>query len=83
LAWWTQSYILYFEETDFCVAAATNLAWMACFAVWPLRRIVQRKPRTDPPRLQLDFLCNSAVLHTSMPGNRMREASRRDNSASV
>jgi hypothetical protein len=55
---------------------------MTCFAVWQIRRIVQQKPRTDPPRMLLDFFLNSALLHTSMPGNRMLGPAPRDNSAS-
>ena len=35
---------------------ATNLIWLAGFASWRLRRRLQRKPDTDPPRMMSDFL---------------------------
>lgn len=57
-------------------AAITDLAWMVCFSLWQLRRVLQRRPRIDPPYLLWDFLRHSALLHTSMPGNRMLAALR-------
>ena len=62
-------------------AATTDLAWIVCHSLWQVRRVMQRKPRTDPPYLLLDFMRNSALLHTSMPGNRMLTDTARDNSA--
>lgn len=81
-AYWFESRRRYWiKQHGWAYAAATDLAWMACFALWQIRRIAQRKPRTDPPRMLLDFFLNSALLHTSMPGNRMLDRSPRDNSS--
>jgi N-acetylglucosaminyl-diphospho-decaprenol L-rhamnosyltransferase len=33
-----------------------DVAWVTGFALWRLRRFVQRKPDTDPPHLLWDFL---------------------------
>jgi N-acetylglucosaminyl-diphospho-decaprenol L-rhamnosyltransferase len=33
-----------------------DVAWVAGFSLWRLRRLVQRKPDTDPPHLLTDFL---------------------------
>src|SRR5207302_1812966 len=49
-----EKYFMYFEEVDFCLAANR--------AVWRLRRFVQRKQDTDPPRLLLDSLAHSVFL---------------------
>ena len=81
-AYWFESRRRYWiKQHGWWYAAATDLAWMTCFSVWQLRRIVQKKPRTDPPHMLRDFLRNSALLHRSMPGNRMLDRSPRDNSA--
>jgi N-acetylglucosaminyl-diphospho-decaprenol L-rhamnosyltransferase len=50
-------------------AAATDLAWMLGFMTWRLRRVLQRKPDTDPPRMLGDLAANSALLHSGLPGN--------------
>jgi GT2 family glycosyltransferase len=42
-------------------AAAAHLAWAAGFALWRLRRRVQRKPDDDPPCLLWDFLRHNAA----------------------
>lgn len=81
-AYWFESRRRYWmRQHGWWYAAATDLAWMACFGLWQLRRILQRKPRTDPPHMLFDFARNSALLHTSTPGNRMLETLPRDNSA--
>ncbi len=43
-------------------AALTDFVWTLGFTVWQLRRMVQRKPDTDPPYLLLDTLRNSVFL---------------------
>jgi N-acetylglucosaminyl-diphospho-decaprenol L-rhamnosyltransferase len=43
-------------------AILTEAAWASGFALWRLRRAVQRKPDTDPPQLLSDFLLNSVLL---------------------
>lgn len=43
-------------------AVLTELIWASSFALWRLRRAIQRKPDTDPPQLLSDFLLNSALL---------------------
>ena len=50
-------------------AAATDLVWAVCFSIRKLRTMVQGKPRSEPPFYLRDFLCNSALLHTTMPVN--------------
>lgn len=80
--YWFESRRRYWiKQHGWAYAAVTDLAWMSCFLVWQLRRVLQRKPRTDPPHMLFDFARNSALLHISMPGNRMLASSPRDNSA--
>lgn len=43
-------------------AALADLAWSIGFGLWRLRRLVQRKPDTDPPYLLVDSLRNSVFL---------------------
>lgn len=51
-------------------AALTDLMWLAGFPLWRLRRALQRKPDSDPPRLFRDFLRNSALLRLELPSSR-------------
>jgi N-acetylglucosaminyl-diphospho-decaprenol L-rhamnosyltransferase len=81
-AYWFESRRRYWiKQHGWCYAALTDLAWVLCFGLWQVRRVLQRKPRVDPPRMLIDFVRNSALLHTSMPGNRMLAPHARDNSA--
>ncbi len=43
-------------------AAITDATWVFGFILWRWRRVVQRKPDTDPPKLLGDFLLNSVFL---------------------
>ncbi|NJO39598.1 MAG: glycosyltransferase family 2 protein [Cyanobacteria bacterium CRU_2_1] len=43
-------------------AILTEIAWASGFVVWRLRRVIQRKPDTDPPNLLKDFLLNSVLV---------------------
>jgi N-acetylglucosaminyl-diphospho-decaprenol L-rhamnosyltransferase len=80
--YWFESRRRYWiKQHGWCYAALTDLAWTLCFSLWQVRRVLQRKPRVDPPRMLGDFVRNSALLHTSMPGNRMLAPHARDNSA--
>ena len=40
-------------------AAAADAAWIAGYCLWTVRRLVQRRPNPDPPRLFRDFLRHS------------------------
>lgn len=51
-------------------AALTDLLWLVGFPLWRIRRALQRKPDSDPPRLFRDFLRNSALLRFGMPSSR-------------
>lgn len=46
-------------------AALTDFVWSLGFTIWKLRRVVQRKPDTDPPFLLLDTLRNSVFIKGS------------------
>lgn len=37
----------------------TDTAWILGYAAWSIRRIIQRKPHTDPPHLLWDFIRHS------------------------
>jgi GT2 family glycosyltransferase len=50
-------------------AAAADALWMASHLLWRARRVLQRKPDTDPPSLWRDFLRNSAIVRAGLPEN--------------
>jgi N-acetylglucosaminyl-diphospho-decaprenol L-rhamnosyltransferase len=43
-------------------AAIADLVWMVAFALWRGRRLLQRKPDPDPPRMLQDFWLNSVFF---------------------
>ena len=43
-------------------AALADHAWASGFALWRLRRVIQRKPDNDPPKVFGDFLRNSVLF---------------------
>jgi len=47
--------------------AIVDIVWFIAFALWRIRRIVQRKPDSDPPYLLRDFLKNSAIFRNDLP----------------
>lgn len=50
------------KNHGFLYAAFTDLAWSLGYALWSIRRVLQRKPNTDPPYLFLDSLRNSVIF---------------------
>src|SRR5262249_8200317 len=55
--YWLASRRRYFRKNHGpAYALSADLAWAAAFALWRLRRRVQRKPDTDPPHLPWDFV---------------------------
>jgi N-acetylglucosaminyl-diphospho-decaprenol L-rhamnosyltransferase len=61
--YWFNSRRRYFTKNHgIFYAALADLAWTVGFVLWRLRRVVQRKPDTDPPKFLEDFLRNSVFL---------------------
>jgi N-acetylglucosaminyl-diphospho-decaprenol L-rhamnosyltransferase len=61
-AYWFESRRRYFVKNHGRLyAACADLLWMAAYSLWRLRRLVQRKPDTDPPRKLADFFRHSAL----------------------
>jgi GT2 family glycosyltransferase len=55
--YWFESRRRYFVKNHGRLYALfCDVAWMAGFALWRVRRVVQRKPDTDPPHMLFDFL---------------------------
>ncbi|MCU0523522.1 MAG: glycosyltransferase family 2 protein [Elainella sp. Prado103] len=48
-------------------AAIADAIWMVAFLLWRGRRVIQRKPDTDPPQLLQDFFANSAIFKAGVP----------------
>lgn len=53
----------FLQNYGWLYAASADALWIAGFALWRVRRIVQRKPDTDPPHLLWDFIRHSALLN--------------------
>ncbi len=55
--YWFESRQRYFVKNHGQLyALCADAAWVMGFALWRMRRIVQRKPDTDPPHMLWDFL---------------------------
>lgn len=62
-AYWFESRRRFFVKNyGWWYAILTEIVWAASFALWRLRRAIQRKPDTDPPKLLNDFLLNSVLV---------------------
>jgi N-acetylglucosaminyl-diphospho-decaprenol L-rhamnosyltransferase len=61
--YWFDSRRRYFVKNyGWWYAVLTEAVWATGFALWRLRRLIQRKPDTDPPQMLQDFLRNSVLL---------------------
>lgn len=61
--YWYQARARFFTKSYGPIyAALADLAFMAGFAVWRLRRLVQRKPDIDPRHMMLDTFLNSVFV---------------------
>jgi N-acetylglucosaminyl-diphospho-decaprenol L-rhamnosyltransferase len=66
--YWFESRRRYFVKNHGRIyALCADALWVAGFALWRLRRIVQRKPDTAPPHMLMDFLRFSFTSRTSPP----------------
>jgi N-acetylglucosaminyl-diphospho-decaprenol L-rhamnosyltransferase len=64
--YWFNSRRRYFlKHHGWAYTALTDLGWMAGFALWRMRRILQQKPDPDPPHLLQDFFQNSVWIKGS------------------
>jgi len=61
--YWFESRRRYFlKNHGLLYTAMTDWVWIHAFALWRMRRVVQRKPDTDPPNVLWDFIRNSVLL---------------------
>lgn len=63
-AYWFESRRLYFTKNHGRVyALLADAAYATAFALWRVRRFIQRKPDNDPPKFLSDFLRHSTWLN--------------------
>jgi len=61
--YWFDSRRRYFlKNYGWLQAAVADAAWVFGFVLWRWRRVIQRKPDNDPPKLLGDFLVNSVLI---------------------
>jgi hypothetical protein len=61
--YWFDSRRRYFiKNHGLLYAALADTVWFLGFALWRLRRLIQRKPDGDPPKMLNDFLLNSVFF---------------------
>lgn len=64
--YWFDSRRRYFlKNHGWLYAALADAVWIFGFVLWRSRRVIQRKPDKDPPKLLIDFLVNSVFLKGS------------------
>jgi GT2 family glycosyltransferase len=64
--YWFNSRRRYFlKNHGWLYTALADAAWTVGFALWRVRRVIQRKPDQDPPHFLGDFLRNSIFLKGS------------------
>lgn len=68
--YWFESRRRYFiKNHGWLYTALTDWIWIHSFALWRMRRLIQRKPDPDPPNFLWDFIRNSVLVGRSMPPN--------------
>lgn len=64
--YWFDSRRRYFVKNyGWLYAALADALWIFGFSLWRLRRVIQRKPDSDPPKFLGDFIRNSVFLKGS------------------
>lgn len=64
--YWFNSRRRYFlKNHGWLYTAIADAVWTVSFALWRVRRVIQRKPDQDPPHFLSDFLRNSIFLKGS------------------
>jgi GT2 family glycosyltransferase len=67
--YWFDSRRRYFMKNHgWLYSAVADATWLAGYVLWRCRRVIQRKPDTDPPHLLEDFLRNTVFVKPNMPG---------------
>jgi len=62
--YWFESRRRYFiKNHGWLYAAIADIAWILGFSLWRCRRVMQRKPDTDPPYFLQDFIRNSILFN--------------------
>lgn len=77
-AYWFESRRRYFVKNHGrWYAGLTDVFWMIAFATWRVRRVLQRKPDTDPPQQLSDFFKHSALWHARIEVGALAGGARR------
>jgi hypothetical protein len=68
--YWFDSRRRYFVKNyGWLYTALADASWASGFALWSLRRVIQRKPDDEPPKLLSDFLRNSVFFKGGLSGS--------------
>ncbi|MEO0948540.1 MAG: glycosyltransferase family 2 protein [Cyanobacteria bacterium J06641_5] len=60
--YWFESRQRYFVKNyGLFYTGLTDIVWMVAYALWRVRRVIQRKPDKDPPFMLADFFRNSVL----------------------
>ncbi|MBM0743855.1 glycosyltransferase family 2 protein [Phormidium sp. CLA17] len=66
--YWFDSRRRYFlKNHGWFYTALVDIAWLSGFSLWRVRRMLQRKPDTDPPQMLADTFRNSVFLKQGIP----------------
>lgn len=69
--YWYDSRRRYFlKNHGWLYAAIADLVWIISFALWRVRRVIQRKPDCDPPNQLRDSILNSVLLKWNIPSQK-------------
>lgn len=60
--WFDSRRRFFVKNYSWWYAILTEMVWVPSYAIWRLRRAIQRKPDEDPPNFLADFLLNSVLV---------------------
>lgn len=70
--YWYDSRRRYFMKNyGWLYTVLTDVFWLVGYALWRVRRVIQRKPDDDPPQMLWDSFCNSAFFKRDIPAQEL------------
>ena len=70
--YWYDSRRRYFlKNHGWLYAVLTDISWLFSYGFWRIRRLIQRKPDSDPPMMWWDSLRNSALFNWRIPAQEL------------
>lgn len=76
--WYNSRRRFFLKNYGWLYSAIADFSWLTGYSVWRVRRLIQRKPDTDPPLMLWDSFRNSVFLNRGIPSQELPHESAAD-----